>query len=66
MDKIEPFIKSERKFLRVLSVDGLSFEGKFLSVKDTPNGQMLTLKTFSGEKVGLYFHVIRNIKFQEK
>ncbi len=64
--KIKPFENGERKFLRVLNVDGLSFEGEFLKVEKMFNGQMLWLKTFSGEEVGLYFDVIRDIKFQEK
>ncbi len=64
--KIKPFENGERKFLRVLNVDGLSFEGEFLKVEKMFNGQMLWLKTFSEEEVGLYFDVIRDIKFQEK
>ena len=64
-EKIESFINSKRKFIKVLSVNGLTFEGEFGGTQEKTNGEMLFLKTFSGEKVGLYLETIRDIKFQD-
>lgn len=65
IQKIEKFLNSNKKFFRVLHVNGLTFEGEFKEIKDTTNGRMLILKNFEDKEVGIYFDAIRDIKFQE-
>ena len=64
-EKLEKFLNSDKKFLRVLHVDGLVFEGEFGEIEERPNGKILKLKGFNGEDIGIYLEAIRDIKFQD-